>query len=93
VWRAHRSHAYQVAAAATSHPFVVKLIIALNAALTVLALVATWLATDRTAVVACTLLGLLAAGLLVLRFHMFAGSAVWNSAKSRAGQHLDQHSE
>lgn len=90
VWQAHRSHAYQVAAAATSHPFVVKLIIALNAVLTALALAATWLATNRTAVIVCTLLALLAAGLLVLRLHMLSGFGVWNSTRRRAGRHLDQ---
>jgi len=54
VWQAHRSHAYQIAAAATSHPWVVRRILALNAALAVLAVIATQ-QTTFLALAACLL--------------------------------------
>ncbi len=83
VWRAHRSHAYQVAAAATSHQFVVGTIIALNVVLTALALLAAWMVTNRLAVMAVTLIAIIASGLLVWRFRAMAGETFWNSPKSQ----------
>jgi UDP-N-acetylmuramyl pentapeptide phosphotransferase/UDP-N-acetylglucosamine-1-phosphate transferase len=79
VWRAHRSHAYQVAAAATSHRFVVWNIIALNVALTALALLAAWLVTNRLAVMTLTLIAVIAAGFLAWRFRTMAGETFHKS--------------
>ncbi len=67
LWRAHRSHAYQLAAAATSHPFVVKRIVVLNVALAALALVAASWSSPWVGAI-CVLTALALAGGLTLKF-------------------------
>ena len=81
IWRAHRSHAYQVAAAATSHPFVVRAIITLNIVLAGLAVLAAGWAAGPSAVIVLTLIAALGAGLLVLHFRTIAGETFWGTRK------------
>jgi len=71
VWQAHRSHAYQVAALATSHPWVVRRILALNAALVVLAVIATQ-QTSALALAACLIGAIALAAGLTLKFRRVA---------------------
>jgi hypothetical protein len=54
IWQAHRSHAYQVGAAATSHPAVVKQIAMLNVLLIVLAFIAASPSTSASISAGCT---------------------------------------
>jgi UDP-N-acetylmuramyl pentapeptide phosphotransferase/UDP-N-acetylglucosamine-1-phosphate transferase len=68
IWRAHRSHAYQIAAAATSHPAVVLRIVGLNVFLIGLALGVAVFAGNTTVVAGGLALALAAAGTLVARF-------------------------
>jgi UDP-N-acetylmuramyl pentapeptide phosphotransferase/UDP-N-acetylglucosamine-1-phosphate transferase len=68
VWRAHRSHAYQIAAAASSHSAVVLQILALDSVLIVLALLAVWWNPTPAVTGACLLAALVATTLLTVSF-------------------------
>jgi UDP-N-acetylmuramyl pentapeptide phosphotransferase/UDP-N-acetylglucosamine-1-phosphate transferase len=74
VWQAHRSHAYQIAAAATSHPAVVTKIAALNFGLIILATIAACSAGSQITSVLCLVAALIAAVVLYLRLRSLGGA-------------------
>jgi UDP-N-acetylmuramyl pentapeptide phosphotransferase/UDP-N-acetylglucosamine-1-phosphate transferase len=77
IWLAHRTHAYQAAAAVTSHPAVVCGILALNGCLVLLALAAAWVTDHRWVAVAATVAATIGTGQLVLHFRQIAGDTFW----------------
>lgn len=79
VWRAHRSHAYQIAASATSHPAVVRRIIVLNAVLILLALGVAIFAGNAVVAGGGLALALAATGALVAHFRAMGAAGLKSS--------------